>query len=204
MDEPISARYVWGAEAMTEGLAVHQRQSLRPFLRYLGIGVGLFVVFLSLLIPIWMIVDSRVRSMPEFRRNAAIALVVLVVIWGWLIEGIWNHRFLRWNARRAFRSNPNAAGLVEWSFGPDQISNRTALSSSTIVWPVFVKVVEAPQGISLYQSMQFFHWIPAHAFASGQELRRFADLARDKVPHYVVLGECQFPAKPEPIGLQEL
>jgi hypothetical protein len=68
---------------------------------------------------------------------------------------------------------------------------------------VFVKVVEAPKGFLLYHSIQLFNWIPGHAFASAQELRRFADLARAKVPHYVVLGECQFPAKPEPIGLQE-
>jgi hypothetical protein len=31
-----------------------------------------------------------------------------------------------------------------------------------------------------------------------------ANLARARVANYVVLGECRFPAKPEPIGLDEL
>ena len=31
----------------------------------------------------------------------------------------------------------------------------------------------------------------------------FTDLARARVPNYVVLGECQFTAKPEPICLDE-
>ena len=66
------------------------------------------------------------------------------------------------------------------------------------------KVVEASSGFLLYQTDQSFRIIPGRAFASAQAIRRFADLARAKVPNYVVLGECQFPAKPEPIGLDEL
>ncbi len=99
---------------------------------------------------------------------------------------------------------PNQAEFVEWTIGRDQISIRTSLAASTILWPLFIKVVESPKGFLLYQSIQLFHWIPAHAFASAAELARFADLARARVPNYVVLGRCLFVGKPEPVGLDEL
>ncbi len=94
--------------------------------------------------------------------------------------------------------------IVEWSFGPDQLSNQTTNSASTILWPLFIKVVETPKGFMLYQNIQFFNWIPGHAFASAEAVRQFAELARSRVPLYVVLGECQHVGKPEPIVHDEL
>ena len=79
MDEPISRRYLWDAEAMTEALAAHQRHTLRPVFRLILFLLMLFYVFLSVGIPIWLIVDSR--SAPETRRNAAIALGVAAFLW---------------------------------------------------------------------------------------------------------------------------
>jgi YcxB-like protein len=202
MDDPITARYVWDVEAMTEALAAHRNHSIRPVFRHLLVLLILFYVFLSIGIPIWMIVDSR--SLPEARRNATIALVVALVAWGWLISGARSNRFLRWRARKVFRSKPGGSEFVEWSIGPDQLTNRTNNSASTILWPLFMKVVETPKGFVLYQSIQFFNWIPAHAFASDEAVRRFAELARAKVPQYVVVGECQYVGKPEPIANDEL
>ena len=203
MDEPISARYVWDPEAFAEALATHQRHSVRPVFRYLLLGLLMLVYgFPSIGIPVWLIVDSR--NQPETRRNAAIALVVVVALWAWFIDLVRKKRVLRWRARRAFRSLPGGPQQVEWSLGPVELSNRTTNSASTFLWTAFLKVVEDRKGFMLYQSGSFFNWIPGHAFASEAELRRFANLARSRVPNYIVLNECQFPAKPEPIGLDEL
>jgi hypothetical protein len=202
MDELISARYFWDVEAMTEALAAHQRHTLRPIFRYLLIFLALLYVFFSIGLPIWVIVDSR--SSPETRRTAAIVLVVAVVFWGWLIHAIRSNQFLRWQARWVFRSKPGRPDFIEWSIGPDQLSNRTTYSASTILWPQFFKVVEAPKGFMLYQNRQFFNWIPGHAFASAGAVRRFAEVARAKVPQYVMVGECQYVGKPEPIATDEL
>jgi hypothetical protein len=201
MDELISARYLWDVEAMTEALATHMRHSLRPIFRFLLILLMLFYAFLSLGIPTWIIVDSR--SQPETRRNAAIALIVFLALWAWFIDVFRNKRGLRWRARLAFQSLPGGPQQVEWSLGPAELSNRTWNSATTFHWTAFLKVVESRNGFMLYQSAQFFNWIPGHAFASEFELRRFANLARARVPNYVVLGECQFPAKPEPIVVDE-
>ena len=202
MDEPISARYVWDVEAMTEALAAYQRQSIRPFIRLLSWLLMLCLLFASVFFTTWMMLDSR--NPPEIKRNGAIALVVELAVWSWFLDGVRNKRFLRWQARRVFRSKPVGSDLVEWSIGPEEVSSRTQHSASTILWPLFIKVVETPGGFLLFQSIQLFNWIPGHAFASTDALRRFAELARSRVANYVVLGPCHFPAKPEPIGLDEL
>jgi hypothetical protein len=202
MDEPITARFEWNADAMTEAMAAHRRHSLRPVVRALLIlFLGLYVVG-TVGIPLWLVVDSRIS--PETRRNAFVAFAVVSLAWVWLIGGIYNNRFLRWKARRVFRSIPGGPQFVEWSIGPDQLSNRTTNSASTLLWPLYVKVVEDRNGFMLYQSVQLFNWIPGHAFASEGELRRFADLARARVANYVVVGECRFIGKPQPLGFEEL
>lgn len=202
MDEPISARYVWDADGLTDAWHAHQCHAIRPIVRYPIYLFMLLLIVATLGIPVWLIVDRR--SIPEIQRSGAIAFVILAGIWIWYLTGVRNKRFLKWRARKAFRSRPTSSDLVEWSIGPDELHNRTANAASTILWPLFIKVVESPKGFLLYQSLQFFNWLPGHAFASERELRRFADLARTKVPKYVVVGECRFPSKPEPIGQDEL
>ncbi len=202
MDEPISARYVWDAGAMTEALAAHQRQPLpRRWIVFRVVYLLAFFVVLIVL-PASLAVDST--SPPESRRNAVLVLIMACSFLSWFVIVVRNKRYLGYKVRKAFRSLPNQAEFVEWTVAPGQISTRTSLRASTILWPLFIKVVEAPKGFLLYQNMQVFNWIPGHAFASAAELARFAELARAKVPNYVVLGECRFPVKPEPVGLDEL
>lgn len=201
MNDPISARYIWDAEAMTEALAAHQRQSLRPVFRYLLILLMLISLFATIGLPL-LIIGVHGFS-PDDRRNAIIALFIFDPLWAGLILGIRKRWFLRWHARRVFRSIASGGQSAEWSIGPDEVSIRTDLSASTLLWPYFIKVVETPKGFMLYQNIQLFHWIPGHAFVSAGELRRFADLARGRVANYVVAGECLFPVKPEPTGRDE-
>jgi hypothetical protein len=201
MQGPIDARYVWDVEVMTDGLAAHRRHVTWSGHRYLNMLAGLLLILsIGGLVSMVLVLGMP----PEKLESAAIVLLLGILVWGWLISGQRNNRFLRWQARKVFRSVPGGSESVEWSFGPDEIAMQTTKSASTLLWPVFIKVVEAPKGFLLYHNSQLFNWIPGHAFSSEGELRRFADLARARVPHYVVLGECRFPAKPEPLGLDEL
>lgn len=202
MDDPISARYVWDPETLTEAWAAYRRDLLRPVFRYLLMLMAGLAVLGYLSVPIVVILDFR--NPPEHRRNAVVAFVVISLIWGWLLSGLWTNRFLRWNARKAFRSLPGGVQVIEWSIGPDDLNNRAANSSTTLLWTAFHKVVEDRKGFLLFHSAQSFHFIPSHAFTSELEMKRFASLARGRVAKYLVLGDCQFPAKPEPVGLDEL
>jgi hypothetical protein len=193
--EPISARYEWNSDEMAEALASHQRASVRPFFRALIYLLLLLYLLISFAIPLGMVL--RGENPPETRRNGIIALVAVGLIWAWAYHAVRTRKLLRWQARRVFRSKRGGAEWVEWSITPEDLSNRTALSASTILWPMFVRVVEAPKGFMLYQSIQLFNWIPAHAFASESEMRRFAELARGRVEDFKVLGSCQYPGKPD-------
>ncbi len=201
MNDPISARYVWDAEAMTEALAAHLRQTLRPVFRYLLILLMLIYLFGTIGLPLLII--GGPGSSPDSRRNAIVALFIFVPLWAGLILAIRRRWLLRLHAWRVFRSTGRESQAAEWSIGPDELTSRTDLSASIILWPYFIKVVETPKGFMLYQNVQLFHWIPGHAFVSAAELRRFADLARSRVANYVVAGECLFPIKPEPTGRDE-
>ena len=202
MEETISARYEWNPDALVDALAVHRRHSTTLLAR-LGLGLVLAFYFLAT-IGIPLVIAIRPENPPHMKRNGFIALLVFGSIWYLLYQAVRKKTFQKKAARRAFGANPGLTSLVEWSADENQISNRTTLSSSTFLWPIFIKALEAPEGFLLYQNRTFFHFIPAHAFDSEGSLRQFADLARTKVPNYVVLGECRFPAKPEPIGLDEL
>lgn len=202
MDDPISARYEWNAEGLVDALDVHRRLAggtvgrliLRAFL-------AIFAV-VTIVMPLGVVLASG--GFEAKRGLLTVWAVVFGYCWGVFYLALWSKAIKRRQARRAFRDLPDGDRFVAWTFDEHQIANRTALSTSTFLWPVFIKAVESPKGFMLYQSRNFFRWIPAHGFASEGELHRFADLVRTKVPNYVVLGECQFPAKPEPIGLDEL
>ncbi len=197
MVEPITARYLWDSDEMAEALAAHQRQSLRPSFRFLLNALILLAIVASLGIP--ASIFAFPLTSPEIRRNSVIALIVIGAAWVWVITGVRSKRFLKGAAQRIFRSTPGGSEFVEWSIGPDHLSNRSELTASTILWRRFVKVVESPAGFMLYQSVQMFNWIPGHAFASENELRRFAGMARERVAKYVLSGKCQHVGKPEPI-----
>jgi len=193
--DPISARYLWGAEEMAEALSAHNRHMVRPVFRFLLYLILGFYPLVSLVVPVVMACNPE--NSPETRRNAALIAILAGLFWSWVVVGIRRKSFLRWRTRRIFRSNPNGAGIAEWSFGPEEVAVRTPLTASTILWPAFIKVVEAPRGFMLYQNSQLFNWVPGHAFRSAGELARFIALARTHVADYRVLRECRFVGKPE-------
>jgi hypothetical protein len=202
MDDPITARYEWGPPAMAEALVAHQRHSLRPIFR--GIVWFVILIYFAGSIGIPLLILAAPSLPPEIKRNAVIVLAVAILIWSFLLWANRTKAFFKWRARRAFRSLPGGPRVVEWSFGPQLISNRTQLSASTLLWPLFLKVVESPSGFLLYQQKNFFNWIPANAFVSESEMKRFAELARGHVPLYIVVSPCRFAGKPASDGFEEI
>jgi YcxB-like protein len=202
MDEPISARYEWNAEGYVDAFEAHRKQAAGTVGRFLLRALLVIFALVTVGLPLAVVLTGGNWD------TKWVGLVVWAVVFGyfWLMFylAFWSKALKLRTARKTFRNLPPDALFVEWTFTEDQLANRTALSASTYLWPVFLKAVESPKGFLIYQNTNFFNWIPGHGFASAAEVRRFADLARSKVPNYVVLGECQFPAKPEPIGLDEL
>ncbi len=106
--------------------------------------------------------------------------------------------------RHHYRALPEATRSIEWGFEPEQLWSRTELAESVFRWELFQTIVETPKCFLFYQGQHLLLWLPARAFSSPGMLRMFTDLTRAKVPNYVVLGECRFPAKPEPVAFEEL
>jgi len=199
--DPVSARYLWGPDLLAEGLAAHSRYATSwPKKVFIGLA-GLFYLGMSFGMPI-LILTHRATS-PEIRRNAVIALCIFVPLWAWIFHAVRHKTLLRWRCRKAFRSIPGGASLVEWSLGPVELDSRTGLTASTFLWPAFLKVVEASNGFLLYQSALFFNYIPAQGFVSEGELARFREIARTQATRYIVSGECRYLGKPVPIGTEE-
>ncbi len=201
-DDPISVRYNWDAETMAAGMAAYRRQLLGGYAPTLFVIFMVFVLLVMVAIP-GMIVLHPMTS-EDLRRNMVIVASLAGAYWVWLVVGLRRRTFLKRQARRVLRSNPRLSTFIDWTIGPDHINLRTGTAEATLLWPAFVKVVEDPEGFLLFQSVQHYNWIPGRAFTSAKAIRQFADLAREKVPKYVARGECQFLAKPEPIGVDEL
>jgi hypothetical protein len=202
MDEPISARYEWNAEGYVDAFEAHRKQAGRSVGRFLF--RALLVVFALVTVGLPMAVVLTNGDWASKRGVLVVWAVLFGYLWVMIYVALWSKAVKLRGARKTFGNLPPEALVVEWTFAEDQLANRTALSASTYLWPLFLKAVESPKGFLIYQNTNFFNWIPGHGFSSAAEVRRFAELARARIPNYVVLGECQFPAKPEPIGLQEL
>jgi hypothetical protein len=197
MDEPISARRIVTEDDYIAASEAHLRHRSTPITR---LGQRFFfglLILLSLTFPIVMFGDE-----PRDKKLEALVPMTATIagLWG---AWFWKTRGWRVGIRRNVRAIPEDQRRTEWTFDQDQFVSRNAASSVQTRWSVFKEAVEAPVGFLLYQSAETFSLTPAHAFTSEAELKRFAELARSKIPNYVVLGECQFPAKPEPVGLDD-
>jgi uncharacterized integral membrane protein len=201
MDEPISARYEWNEDGLVDSLEAHGKQASGTIGRFVLRALLILFAVVTAGIPLAMLLTPGDW---EAKRGILIVMVVLFgYLWAMFYLALWSKGLKRRNARKAFGKLAAEARFVEWTFAEDQVSNQTALSASTYLWPLFHKVVEAPKGFLIYQNINFFHWIPGYAFASADAVRQFAELARAKVPQYSVVGECQYVGKPEPIVTDE-
>jgi hypothetical protein len=199
MDEMITARYTWTDADYVEVCVAKHRYSMRgPIVgpaRIFFIGLGVLAVVAETVKQ--GVVPNPWTILPD------LAFPLLLV--GGLFYLFYPKNFLNvlWY-RHHCRSLPSGFRSVEWGFEPEQLWTRTELAESVFRWELFQTIVETPKCFLFYQGQHLLLWLPARAFSSPGMLRMFTDLARAKVPNYVVLGVCQFLAKPEPVGLEEL
>jgi hypothetical protein len=84
---------------------------------------------------------------------------------------------VRFWTRRQFVRRPDKNKEIEWLFAIDRIEVSSSSANSSFTWDELAKAVYCPEGLLLYQNEQIFHWIPAHAFQSPDELDRAAEMA---------------------------
>jgi hypothetical protein len=199
MDEMITARYTMTERDYVEVCVARHRYSIRGpivgFARVLFTGLAVLVV-------VAVTVKQGVALNP---RTIVQDLTFPILLVGGLMYLFHPRNFLNvlWY-RHHCRSLPEATRSIEWGFEPSQLWSRNELAESVFRWELFQTIVETPRCFLFYQGQHLLLWLPSHGFSSPGMLRMFTELARAKVPNYVVVGECRFPAKPEPIGLNEL
>ena len=198
MIDSISARYVLTENDLIAAARTHNRMTMTPyrqFARWLCLMILLSVSFVAL--PVVLLWDNS----PS--KRASLVPIFALVIFGWFIVWI---GLIGWkiDVRQSLRKIPHVERAMEWTIDDQWLSYKTSLTEIRMRWEQIKKFVETPSGFLIYHSRDFFKPLPNHAFTTTESINQFADLARLKVPNYVVLGLCQFPAKPEPIGLDEL
>jgi hypothetical protein len=197
MADGIASHYRWEVRDAVNAAAAVQRYQLRsPFLKYLVLGILALVVAGAFYVP--PVARPSLESLFFTIGPTLVGIGTLFYLCSpkGLINRLWvGHRV---------RSIPEASRSVEWSFDDEMIWVRSPMAESTIRWELFKTIVESPDCFLFYQGDIFAMWIPGHGFSSPQAIRRFADLARMRVPHYVTLGECRYPAKPGSTGLDDL
>jgi YcxB-like protein len=199
MDEMITARYTMTESDYVEVCVAKHRYSLRGpiagFARIFCIGL-----------PVLGVVAITMGLPPGADPESVLpGLVVLMLLSAGMAYLFHPKNFLNvlWY-RHHWRMLPEATRSIEWGFEPEQLWARNELAESVIRWELFQTIVETPKCFLFFQGKHLLLWLPSHGFSSPGMLRTFTELARTKVPNYVVVGECQFPAKPESVGLDEL
>lgn len=202
MDDLVTARYTMAADDFVDFCVANQRHLWRssPVLK---LGKVVFFLFLAVLAAGWFVQRGPLALQPwVWLRDLTIPLLVIgLVVYLFRPSNLLN----RLGFQYQFRSMvPEAARSTEWGFDGEGLWYRNALAESTFRWELCETIVESPRCFLFYQASRNIACLPSRGFSSPGMLRSFTDLARLRVPNYVVLGPCYFPAKPEPIGLDEL
>ena len=204
MDDLITARYQITLGDFVELCVAHQRFLRRksPILRFGQVFFGLIaLLFLFTMVIVVRPGRGAVDPSEVFRELWWLPIVVISVLYLFHPKNVLN----RIQYAQKFKTIAEASRSIEWGFGPEGLWSKTGLAESTYRWELFETLAESPECFLFYlPGRHLILWLPAHGFSSPGMLRSFTDLARIRVPHYVVLGECRFPAKPEPVGLDEL
>lgn len=197
MAEPIIARYRLSVELLAEANRIQKRVG-RSWL-WAAWMVGCQVI--TSVCVVYLLWQIRFQSWDELILGFCVLLAAaMFALIGWLDSSGWD----RWAAKWVLSKMPEAAKDVEWIFTDELIDQRTGLSTASFVWELVTKVVEVPEGFQLHRGKMLLDWIPAAAFETPEEIPRFVRLARSRVAHYVVLGECRFIASPVPTGVDNL
>lgn len=76
---------------------------------------------------------------------------------------------------------------TEWRIGPTRVRAVGPASDSILRWEVFAKGVQTREGIMLFRTPQFFHWLPRHAFADDGDFAKALGWAQGGIAEFVEL-----------------
>ncbi|NUO64714.1 MAG: YcxB family protein [Gemmatimonadaceae bacterium] len=127
-----------------------------------------------------------------------LAIIALTLAYGGTIRGairanwIWMLAFpllwfvvlpllQRWTAVRTVRSTRTLQGDHAYTFAPDGVTVVTAVSTSQLAWSAFVRAVETPEFVLLFQNHITAMFIPRTAFDGPAELQAWRDLVAARI-----------------------
>jgi len=152
----VTARYTWNTETLREGFAIHRKtqraEKLMPLLA---------IVFVA-----WGAYDSYTSG--HWGTGVPPVVAGLLILFGF-------RPFMMWQFFRAVRRSPGYCGEITYTFDPQQIVNSGEGYQATFTWQKLYSATVTRNGILLYPAKNFFHWIPAAAFASPADMMTVQD-----------------------------
>src|SRR5437667_5994152 len=117
---------------------------------------AILLLFIAVLLVAWVF-------LPSTSGPPVLAVIILVAFsLYWLTFDLVN----AWYWSRGFSKRPDANIEINWRFSEAEITMQTSLSSSTVAWKSFFKIVETSDGFLFYPLKKLFYWLPFAAFES--------------------------------------
>lgn len=152
--------YTSSVDRELHALTLHWRSILRPPVRWLARGMGALILGLC--------VFSMIAAGPT---TTTVVLAVFVLC------GFASPWEARWRRRRRYRSSPLADARIQVTFSDAHVESKLGdLATSTVGWPLFTKLLRAPDGFLLYTTPLTFVWVPHAAFSRADDRALVNDL----------------------------
>lgn len=167
--EPIVASFVWTPEEATRGA----RAALRAMLGWkwwgiIGLGSVLVMAYVY-----GLATGSGAGFRGLFLLGLGVTMLASMTVLG------------PFQARRQHASHPSANRRILYRFGDAGVTAEVeGVSRVETRWEGFVRVVRAREGFLLQHSPNVYDWLPSSAFASPDDVERFATLAASRVDGY--------------------
>lgn len=91
------------------------------------------------------------------------------------------------STRRKFNKRPDAGDHIEWTFSDQEITTSSENTKSEMKWSAFHKVIVTPDGLVFMPCAEIFHFIPARAFASPEDIEIVTGLARQRIGDFKIV-----------------
>ena len=156
----VTLTYTRSVEQELRSLALHWRGVLRPPIRWLARGMGALILAIC--------VFSMIATGPTPTTVILAALVLCGFAAPWEA---------RWRRRRLYRTSPMADAVVRVTCSDAHVEFEVGdLAKSTVAWPLFTRLLRAPDGFLLYTTPTAFAWIPYAAFSRAEDRAAVDDL----------------------------
>ena len=164
MNEEITVRYRWTAEALVESSRWDLRQRFPRPVRWMFWPL----VIVSLSVGARLLIQSPLSTMGTVLFGLGVFVPLALF-------------FIRpWSLRRQFSKRPDRESEIEWRLSSEGLKARGEHSSADLQWSALAKIVRTPAGFLLYPTHQVLHWLPRDGFASDAEFEQVARMVQEK------------------------